>query len=343
MAGKEERLAANDTEIGQPLLLPLDPSLFGPDELVFDPHPVEMRELLGLIHNPLPIPAAILDADGGVISKHFLSRPLLMTIIGLGHIKEVPQPNRSSVGPRKRDMERLIHAEDYIFLPRQSKLDIFLLLEAHMHIFFLASQLIDIKKIFFSAPLIYGLLFLMSVAALTIWIYSLATFRAKDFMPAPFSKELRNLLQTDQYENALNLCSSKNNLLSQIMATGLSTRQFGHQVMMEAMKSEAKRASTAFWQRLSLLNDIVIIAPMLGLLGTVIGMFYAFYDVNRSVESINALFDGLGIAVGTTVFGLIVAILSMLFYTSLKYRVVRSLSLVENEALSMSSLMGIKV
>jgi biopolymer transport protein ExbB/TolQ len=64
-------------------------------------------------------------------------------------------------------------------------------------------------------------------------------------------------------------------------------------------------------------------------------MFYAFYDVNRSIESINALFDGLGIAVGTTVVGLIVAILAMVFYTTLKYRLVRTISLVENEALEL--------
>jgi biopolymer transport protein ExbB len=103
--------------------------------------------------------------------------------------------------------------------------------------------------------------------------------------------------------------------------------------MIDAMKSEGKRASATLWQRLSLLNDVVIIAPMLGLLGTVIGMFYAFYDVNRSIESINALFDGLGIAVGTTVVGLIVAILSMVFYTMLKYQLVKTISHVENEAL----------
>jgi len=108
--------------------------------------------------------------------------------------------------------------------------------------------------------------------------------------------------------------------------------------MMDAMKTEGKRAATPFWQRLSLLNDIAIVAPMLGLLGTVIGMFYAFYDVNRSVESINALFDGLGIAVGTTVVGLIVAILAMIFATTLKYRLVKTLSLVENEALGVSAL-----
>ncbi len=199
-------------------------------------------------------------------------------------------------------------------------------------------QLLDLKTVFSSAPTIYTLLSIMSVASMGIWLYSLITFRTKDIMPEPFRKELRSLLQTEQYDRATQFCATKDNLLSSLIKMGLTTRDFGPQVMIDAMKSEGKRASTAFWQRLSLLNDIVIIAPMLGLLGTVIGMFYAFYDVNRSIESINALFDGLGIAVGTTVMGLIVAILAMIFHTTLKYRVVRTLSLVENEALNLSAL-----
>lgn len=202
----------------------------------------------------------------------------------------------------------------------------------------MSPQLLDLKSVFSSAPIIYSLLSLMSVASMGIWLYSLITFRAKDIMPEQFRGDLRTLLKAGQYDQAFELCSSKENILSSLVKTGLTTRDFGPQVMIDAMKSEGKRASTAFWQRLSLLNDIVIIAPMLGLLGTVIGMFYAFYDVNRSIESINALFDGLGIAVGTTVMGLIVAILAMIFHTTLKYRVVSTLSLVENEALNLSAL-----
>ncbi len=201
-----------------------------------------------------------------------------------------------------------------------------------------AQQLLDLKTVFSSAPIIYSLLAIMSTASLGIWLYSLITFRAKDIMPESFRAELRALLVAEQFDRAHALCNAKENILASLVKTGLTTRNLGPQVMIDAMKSEGKRASTAFWQRLSLLNDIVIIAPMLGLLGTVIGMFYAFYDVNRSIESINALFDGLGIAVGTTVMGLIVAILAMIFYTTLKYRVVNTLSLVETEALNLSAL-----
>jgi biopolymer transport protein ExbB len=202
----------------------------------------------------------------------------------------------------------------------------------------MSPQLLDLKTVFGSAPIIYSLLSFLSVASLGIWLYSLFTFRTRDIMPEKFRTDLRGLLVQEQYEQAFQLCEKKGNILSSLIKVGLTTRSFGPQVMIDAMKSEGKRASTAFWQRLSLLNDIVMVAPMLGLLGTVIGMFYAFYDVNRSIESINALFDGLGIAVGTTVMGLIVAIVAMIFHTTLKYRVVRTLSLVENEALTLGAL-----
>jgi biopolymer transport protein ExbB len=201
----------------------------------------------------------------------------------------------------------------------------------------LQSQLIDLQKAFAAAPIIYTLLSLMSISSLALWLYSLATFRTKDLLPDPFIEELEGLLKGKQYDRANALCTEQGKLLGSIVSAGLITRGLGASVMIDAMKSEGKRASTAFWQRLSLLNDIVIIAPMLGLLGTVIGMFYAFYDVNRSIESINALFDGLGIAVGTTVVGLVVAIVAMIFYSTLKYRTVKALSLVENRALALSS------
>ncbi len=196
---------------------------------------------------------------------------------------------------------------------------------------------LDLQKIFAAAPLIYTFLLLLSVSALVLWLYTLATFRPKELLPQSFLKNLRDCLERHQYPEAEALCRAHPTLLSSIVQAGLSTRRHGPQVMIDAMKSEGKRASAGFWQRLSLLNDIAIVAPMLGLLGTVIGMFYAFYDMNRSIESINALFDGLGVAVGTTVAGLIVAILSMIFATTMKYKLIKNLSLVENEALALST------
>jgi biopolymer transport protein ExbB len=197
-------------------------------------------------------------------------------------------------------------------------------------------QNFDLKKVYGSSPVIYTILLLMSTSALAIWLYTQATFRTKELMPKKFIDQLRMRLDEKKYDDAHQLCRQQSNLIASIVDVGLNTRKLGAQVMTDAMKSEGKRLAAGFWQRLSVLNDIAIIAPMLGLLGTVIGMFYAFYDVNRSIESINAVFDGLGISVGTTVVGLIVAILSMILATTLKYRLIRNFSVVETEALAMS-------
>jgi biopolymer transport protein ExbB len=200
------------------------------------------------------------------------------------------------------------------------------------------SQSIDISQIFSGSPIIYTVLMLMSVSSVAIWLYSLFSFRSKQVFSYSFIHQVKAFLENKSYDEATEFCEKHKHLLSNIVLAGITARKHGAQVVIDTMKSEGKRSSASYWQKLSLLNDIVIIAPMLGLLGTVIGMFYAFYDVNRSLESINALFDGLGIAVGTTVVGLIVAILAMMFYTSLKYRLVNVLSRIENEALSLSNL-----
>lgn len=132
----------------------------------------------------------------------------------------------------------------------------------------------------------------------------------------------------------IKLSSNRSSLLSHMIEAGAKTLLFGQKTMMDAMQAAGKRHTVSFWQKIALINDIALIAPMIGLLGTVVGMFYAFYDLNRSLESIHSLFDGLGISVGTTVAGLIVAIIAMLFYTLLKYRLMRIITSVEATATS---------
>jgi biopolymer transport protein ExbB len=199
--------------------------------------------------------------------------------------------------------------------------------------------IVDLKQAFSGSPIIYSLLFAMSVIAVGIWLYSILSLRSSSRVSQTFIKNLQNKLNSNHFEEALSLCGERDNLLCKMVVSGIHSRRHGLPVMLEAMKAEGKRSSIAFWQKIGLLNDIAIIAPMLGLLGTVLGMFYAFYDVNRSIESISTLFDGLGISVGTTVAGLVVAILALILHSTAKYRLVRALAFVENEAQGVATLM----
>jgi biopolymer transport protein ExbB len=197
---------------------------------------------------------------------------------------------------------------------------------------------VDLKQAFSGSPVIYSLLLGMSVLALGIWFYSILSLRSSARVTPEMMRNLQNRLSSNHFEEALSLCQGREDLFSRMMLSGIHSRRHGLPVMIEAMKAEGKRVTIAFWQKIGLLNDIAIIAPMLGLLGTVLGMFYAFYDVNRSIESVSTLFDGLGISVGTTVAGLIVAILALILHSTAKYRLVRALALVENEAQSLATL-----
>lgn len=199
------------------------------------------------------------------------------------------------------------------------------------------AAVLDLAKIFDGAPVIYSILLLMSVFSFILWLYSLLTLRLSDMMPKTFISQIREQLANGSYDEALETCLHDGNFSSSIIASGIAARKHGPQVVIEAMHGEGRRLGMGLWQRISLLNDVAVIAPMLGLLGTILGMFYAFYDTSNTVENISSIFDGLGIAIGTTVAGLIVAILAMVFYTTLKFRLVKLLNIIEDQVLNIGN------
>lgn len=197
---------------------------------------------------------------------------------------------------------------------------------------------LDLKMIFNGSPLIYIALLVLSFLSFAIWLYTLLTVKLSKIMPEEATKQLKNQLLEKKYDAAFVSCQSHPFALSSIVASGISARKYGYQVMREAMQAEGKRCGVTLWQRIAILNDIATVAPMLGLLGTVVGLFLAFYDVNKTPDTLISIFDGLGIAVGTTVAGLFVAILAMIFYTMLKFRMIKLLNRLENEVHNISHL-----
>jgi len=203
---------------------------------------------------------------------------------------------------------------------------------------FSKSVAIDLIQVFTGAPAIYLILFSLSIASFGIWIYILFGLRTNTLLPVGSLQEVREKLLNREYEEALLLCQKNRSLFLRMVASGIPFRDKDFRAVQEFMKAEGKRITTSFWQKVGLLGEIAVIAPMLGLLGTVLGMFYAFYDVNRSMDGVSALFDGLGVSVGTTFGGLIVAILALIFHSTTKYRLTKQLTAVEAELISFAHL-----
>lgn len=198
---------------------------------------------------------------------------------------------------------------------------------------------IDLRRVFSGSPTIYTLLFFLSMVSVTLFLYTVLRWRTLGGYSDTFKKTLTRQLEQENFNEAYLLCQNKKDILSRMITSALRSQGFTKNDLESAMQREATLATSATWQRISILNDIALIAPMLGLMGTVLGMFYAFYDLNRSLDTISKLFDGLGISVGTTVAGLLVALLSLLLHTFCKHTLVRRLVLIEQEAHTFVSLL----
>jgi biopolymer transport protein ExbB len=190
---------------------------------------------------------------------------------------------------------------------------------------------IDLKQVFAGSPTIYLLLLTLSMAAVFLTLYSNIRLKQLGHLSKIELQQIRDNLHENNWEGVHCLCYNKKSLICRMLDVAIKQRDKDPTQTAELMKLEGKRATLSSWQRIGLLNDIAVIAPMLGLLGTVLGMFYAFYDINRSIASMTTFFDGLGVSVGTTVAGLIVALFSLMMHMLCKHHLIRRLSLVENE------------
>ena len=109
--------------------------------------------------------------------------------------------------------------------------------------------------------------------------------------------------------------------LAQIFAAGLKNMKSTPQVMKEALDETGRAVAHELERFLTTLGTIATISPLLGLLGTVIGMIEIFGSQTPQGSNPIVLAHGISIALYNTAMGLIVAIPSMIFYRHYRSRV----------------------
>ncbi len=164
-------------------------------------------------------------------------------------------------------------------------------------------------------------LILASILALAIIIERFYSLRASEVAPpallASVAQQLKGQGVTLDMLNKLTADSP----LGRIFAAGLRNVKNSREIMKESIE-EAGRAVTHDLERfLTTLGTIAAVAPLLGLLGTVIGMVEIFGSQSPTGNNPTQLAHGISIALYNTAFGLIVAIPSMIFYRFFRARV----------------------
>ena len=167
------------------------------------------------------------------------------------------------------------------------------------------------------------LLLCLSLTSLYLVIDHLITLRAKDIMPTGLGVQLRELLVAGKYRDADALCRENPCVLTFVVSHGLGEMEGGWEAIEKAMEDAMAEQSARLFRKIEYLSVIGNIAPMVGLLGTVTGMIFAFQQVATTQGAAGAgdLAEGIYQALVTTVGGLIVAIPSLGAFAIFRNRV----------------------
>lgn len=186
------------------------------------------------------------------------------------------------------------------------------------------------------------ILMALGFIALVMSIYYTLTLTVRREVPRALIKRAHAQIAEGDVRGAYQMCVDRDEFLANVLRAGLKHAGHDRFVVQEAMESEGERGATALWQKISWLNSIATMAPLLGLLGTVWGMMQAF----RSIAFDDAQARGMAMAYAvseamvTTAAGLVLAIPCMAVYFFLRARVVRIVAEVEAQATEVVELLS---
>jgi len=166
---------------------------------------------------------------------------------------------------------------------------------------------------------------LLSVATLAMVIEFAVNIRRDKICPPELVDELEALLEEEEYQEALELCESEPNFLTNSLAAGLPRLNEGYPKMKEAMEAQAGIEAVKLQQKVSWMLFLSNVAPMLGLFGTVSGMITAFNEIVRLGAKVTPkdLAGGISAALVTTFLGLLVAIPALAAYQIFRNKATR--------------------
>lgn len=170
---------------------------------------------------------------------------------------------------------------------------------------------------------IMSLIILCSVAAVALTVEQLLTLRASVLMPPGLRERVQQQLAAGNLKGAFQACEAQPSFLSFLLRTSLAEAESGWSAVEKALEDAAAEQTARLMRRVEYLAVIGNIAPMLGLLGTVVGLLFAFHEVasTQGVARAADLANGIYHALVSTVSGLIVAIPSLAVYAGLRNRV----------------------
>ena len=187
---------------------------------------------------------------------------------------------------------------------------------------------------------IMGVLALLSIVCFYIFFERLAALRKAGKDDPLFMERIRDYVHTGDIKSAINYCRVTNSPASNMIEKGLGRIDRPAVEVQAALENAGNLEVAKLEKGLSVMATISSGAPMIGFLGTVLGMVRAFWEMANAGNNIDItlLSSGIYEAMVTTVGGLIVGIIAMFAYNYLVSRVNDVANVLEAQTLAFMDL-----
>lgn len=170
--------------------------------------------------------------------------------------------------------------------------------------------------------IIIGILFVLLAVSLYIYFERFFAIKAASKVDKNFMNQIKDFVSNGKLDAADSLCKSTKSPISRLIEKGISRIGKPLEDINTAIENAGKLEVYQLEKNVSVIATIAGAAPMIGFLGTVIGMIVAIHEIANSGGQIDIkmLSDGLYTAMTTTVAGLIVGIIAYISYNHLVVR-----------------------
>ncbi|WP_299216446.1 MotA/TolQ/ExbB proton channel family protein [uncultured Aquimarina sp.] len=169
---------------------------------------------------------------------------------------------------------------------------------------------------------IIAILFVLLFVAVYIYFERVFAIKAASKIDKSFMDQIRDNVASGKIEAAKILCAQTNNPVSRLTEKGISRIGNPLEDINKAIENAGRLEVYKLEKNVSILATVAGAAPMIGFLGTVIGMILAFHNLASSSGSadMGTLAEGIYTAMTTTVAGLVVGIIAYIGYNHLVVR-----------------------
>ncbi len=181
---------------------------------------------------------------------------------------------------------------------------------------------------------IMGPLAILSVLAIYIFVERFLAIQKASKDDSDFMNNIKDLIHEGKIEAAKDLCDSHNTPLSKMIAKGISRLGRPLPDINQAIETIGKLEVSKLEKNVAALATVAGAAPMIGFLGTVVGMVRVFFDMANSGNNLNIslLSNGMYQAMVTTIAGLIVGIIGYIAYNIIVARIEKVVFILEARA-----------